>query len=465
MKKNKIIFFAVVAVIIFVMFVTIAVLVHIKPKDTKKGASATDAISVWIVGDETAGFSDIISAFKKKNPTYKKAEIAITSFASYEDYEKVLINVIADGHSPDIFVVHNNGGGALLTSKTQSIPDSIIKVDGFLKSFNKVFDELVTEEKGTDPKSGEPVIVQGIRGIPVGFETLGLYYNYKLVKNIPTLWSDIDHEIDADAKADYATMGMGLGGRYVAHASDILSLLLLQSGADTYEKVNDPTIGVGAISGYPGYASDQKNAFAQFKDKMDSLYLTNVDLFARGQVGMILGYPSTLTLIDQAIKRAGADQDLTDRLLRAAPIPQVSAKGDSAVNLVNYSYFALSKYANNPDLAVAFLSYLATSEAQAKFVDAYPYYIPALSELETKYESQSFKGHDRIKINSFFRDGVMLKSFDKGFSQAFDDAADTQLNKTTLPPKEIATTIRKYTDCQRNQYLQPKAGSPECVNN
>lgn len=76
--------------------------------DGTKKAAGPKELNVWVVGDETAGFSDIITDFKKKSPQYANTEVKFTKFGSYKDYEQTLLNVMADGNGPDIFVVNNN---------------------------------------------------------------------------------------------------------------------------------------------------------------------------------------------------------------------------------------------------------------------------------------------------------------------------------------------------------------------
>ena len=108
-------------------------------------------LSVWVVGDETAGYSDIITDFKAKNQAYAGTDIKFTKFASYADYEQTLLNVMADGNGPDIFVVNNNGG-TLLENKMIAIPSSVINADDFGKRYAKIFDELVLSNKEKNDK-------------------------------------------------------------------------------------------------------------------------------------------------------------------------------------------------------------------------------------------------------------------------------------------------------------------------
>ncbi len=65
-----------------------------------------------------------------------------TKFANYEDYERSLVNVIADGNSPDVFVVPSTGAG-LLESKIEPIPDSYFDGQDLSRNLNRFFDPLL----------------------------------------------------------------------------------------------------------------------------------------------------------------------------------------------------------------------------------------------------------------------------------------------------------------------------------
>ncbi len=147
LSKNKLIFFGVTGVLVLALIIGISML---GSGSTKKTVSnAPKELTVWVVGDETAGFSDIITGFKNRYPDYKNTEIKVTKFGNYTDYEKTLLTVVGDGNSPDIFVVNSSDGG-LLESKILAIPSNIINPDEFSKNFNKVFDDLLIENKEKD---------------------------------------------------------------------------------------------------------------------------------------------------------------------------------------------------------------------------------------------------------------------------------------------------------------------------
>lgn len=80
---------------------------------------------------------------------------------------------------------------------------------------------------------------------------------------------------------------------------------------------------------------------------MKDLNLTTVDMFVRGKIGMIVGFPSLLREIEYSIKRAGSENVLGAKTLRTSEIPQISLDPKDSINLGEYNYFALSKISPN----------------------------------------------------------------------------------------------------------------------
>jgi hypothetical protein len=46
------------------------------------------------------------------------------------------------------------------------------------------------ENKETDT-TGKEKTISGIKGVPLGYQTMGIFYNWKLIKTVPHLWSEI----------------------------------------------------------------------------------------------------------------------------------------------------------------------------------------------------------------------------------------------------------------------------------
>lgn len=453
-SKNKIAFIGIAAVLVIALLYGVSML---SSASNKPKTHAPKELSVWVVGDETAGFSDIISGFKKRYPEYNGTDIKFTKFGNYADYEKTLLSVISDGNSPDIFVVNNNGG-TLLESKILGIPASVVNPDEFSKNFHKVFDDLVVSSKEKDT-SGNELTVSGLKGIPMGYETLGIFYNWKLVRNVPRLWNQIGERSGTEDGStedmpSYLDMMLGLSGKYILSAPDILSLLMLQNGIDSVDKLSDP-VGIKAYGTYNTLSGAiDPGVYTSIRSEMEELNLSTVDMFVRGNIGMIIGFPSLLREIEYSIKRAASASVLSPKFLRTSDIPQISNDPGKGINLADYNYFALSKTSNNTEAGYAFLAYLSSREAEGKYLEKFPTYLPAQRIFEEQRINESVsREYERVKYRSFMNPEIELQSFDKGLKNEFEAYFSSVLGNTKVDAKDILSGAMEYIGCNKKHFI------------
>ncbi len=163
------------------------------------------------------------------------------------------------------------------------------------------------------------------------------------------------------------------------------------------------------------------DTLAHIASTMKELNLTTVDMFVRGKVGMVIGYPSLLREIEYSIKRAGSENVLTSKTLRTSEIPQASLDPKDAINLADYNYFALSKTSPNVQAGYSFLTYLSSGEAEEKYLQSFPLYLPAQrTREEAKLSEPISREYDRVKYRSFMNSDVSLETFEKGLKNEYD---------------------------------------------
>jgi len=148
----------------------IAFVIYSGPTTKTTGPKGPAELTVWVVGDSVTGFDPLIADFKKEKKAYADTRIVFTKFASYQDYERSLINVIADGNSPDIFVVPSTGAG-LLESKIEAIPDSFFDGQDLSKNLNRLFDPLLEITPGKS-ENGAEIQLMKLKGASLGYETM-----------------------------------------------------------------------------------------------------------------------------------------------------------------------------------------------------------------------------------------------------------------------------------------------------
>lgn len=473
-SKNKIIFFVGGAVLLLVLIIGFSMISS--PGGSKKPKIiAPKELSVWVVGDETAWFSDIVTGFKKRYPEYGSTDVKFTKFGNYADYEKTLLTVIGDGNSPDIFVVNSNGG-TLLESKIQGIPADIVNPEEFQKNFNKIFDDLEVSQKEKDD-SGKERTVFFLKGIPLWYQALGVFYNWKLIRTVPHLWSEIGKKntstssvtstetpiAEDSGSPDYTDIMLGFDGKHIVGMPDIISLFLLQNKIDSYSKFSDPQAVLWLNNYLTLSGSADQETLAHIQSVMTDLNLTTVDLFVRGKIGMVVGFPSLLREIEYAIKRAGTENVLSGKSLRTSEIPEPSNDPKEWVNLGEYNYFALSRTSKNSQAGYTFLAYLYSREAEEKYLEKFPTYLPAQVIFEEKkLDEQISPDYERVKYRSFMNPDTDLHIFDKGLKNEYDAYFSNISRNTKKESKDVLMGVNKYVDCNKKHLVDVTSFEEEC---
>lgn len=142
-------------------------------------------------------------------------------------------------------------GAGVLESKIEPIPDQYFSTEEFTRNFNRVFDSLVTERMGKN-EEGKEVVFSELKGIPMGYETMGAFYNLDIVTNaVARTWKELGEEsssrsASADSEGESGRgsktpvlAGIGLGTKYVQNASDLAALFFVQSGIENFENLGD----------------------------------------------------------------------------------------------------------------------------------------------------------------------------------------------------------------------------------
>lgn len=465
MWKQKMIFLSIIGAVVILIS---SVFLFIWNSTSDKVVKWPAEFNVWVVGDETAGYSNIITSFKAKYSEYAKTEIKFTKFSSYSDYEKILQSVMLDGNSPDIFVINNSATSPnsdwLLDSKTVWIPWNVVDADYLSKNFNRVFDELVIQNEETN-EEWKKIKVSYLKWIPMWFETLGVFYNFRKVNNVPVTWSELDEEIQNKSNDSYSTIWIGLWLKYILNPSDILNLLFLQNWIESYSKLGD-SWAKSVLSAYTSYSTDTYNWLENLKDQMDTLNLTTVDLFVRWKIWMLIWYPSLIKEIILAKKRNWWDYLIGDKFLRTAPIFQINAESSEnseKINLINYNYFVLSSYSNNKDMWFKFLNYLSTKSAQEEYSKSFNYYIPAFRSLEdSKLQENIEVWYDRTKFEDFLPTDVTLKWFTKWLKNEYDNYLNKNLDLELKLQANLLSKLQDFLQCNINHLINKTEFEKQC---
>ena len=416
------------------------------------------SISVWVVWDTSEQYQNLFSEFSILNKTYKNTTIDIRVFPDYDKYQRSLLSTLSDGTGPDIFMVEW-GGDAILESKVFPLPSSIVDLSNFDKKYEDIFLPLIRSE-GTGKETTRSLV-----GVPLWYETLGLFYHKSLLRTVPKTWSEVETLAISSDKPSVLPTNLGFNPLYTPYATDIIAYFMWKGGI--VRSTKDIGGGDAGIGEYLAYAlrppeitptsndlqwetniSPRENAPSDIRKEMNDGSLTTIDLFIRGKIAMIVWFPSLIREIEKSEKR-GWKEVLSDIIL-TEKLPQDSL-WKKRVNIARYRYLALSKKSENLDAAADLLAYLMSETGWAKAQEAFPLMIsPLRSWSEWQKETRLSEVFARTRLDAFIPDlqedifvfqyGIKWE-YEKIFRELIDRNEKIDINN-------LSKTIGKNVECE-----------------
>jgi multiple sugar transport system substrate-binding protein len=282
-------------------------------------------LKYWRVIDDQDAFDETFKAYRAIHPNvsieYRKFRL--------DEYEKELLNALAEDRGPDIMAIHNTWVPAY-QSKLLPAPASVTLAFREVQGLNKepvwvektkpvisqslvksLFVDQVAKDVVINAPTGEgdkKSLTPQVFGLPLSLDTLALYYNKDVLNaaGVPlpaATWSEFqDHvkrvtQYDEQGKLVRPAAGIGTS-KNVDRAFDILSLLMIQNGAQMSDENGYPTFnrtpsnlereippGAEALTFYTDFANPAKEVFT-----WDDTQPNSFDAFIAGKTAYFLGY-------------------------------------------------------------------------------------------------------------------------------------------------------------------------------
>ncbi len=317
-------------------------------------------LEFWGVYDDSDIWRSLISDFNKEHPKTK-----ITYYKkTYASYEKDLLEAMATGRGPDIFMLHNTWLPRYQNKIKFATQDSIT-----FKEIQDNFVDVILDDFTLDGK---------IAAISPSVDTLALYYNKDVFNTLgipqpPPTWEeflkDVEKITQKDERGNIVRAGAALGtARNINRSTDILSLLMLQSGVQMVDDDKTrPTLNKSiTFEGEDYYGGERALEFyTDFANPLKSVYTWNnrmhysIDAFYEGKTAMMLNYSYHIPTI-----RAKAPY----LNFGVAPMPQIKTTANS-VNYANYWGLTTSLNSEEPERAWQFIAWLAQKENTQKYLE------------------------------------------------------------------------------------------------
>jgi ABC-type glycerol-3-phosphate transport system substrate-binding protein len=351
--RNRVIF---VAVLVGVVFLSLLAIIFFRRKNPQ---SNPVTITVW--GTVPKRSFDVLAAqYSGLRPN------AIVNYSELDPatYDATLLNAFASGQGPDVFMTGNQDviKHAPLISPATTTQFTAAQVSSLFPS-----------------AVGDNTVFAGrVYALPVSMDNLTLFYNRDLfdkagIAVAPQTWQDVLNDIPklrkVNAQGQLTQGAIALGGpeSNIAHAADILSLLMLQNGA-TMTNAEGAAVfgesqnGAQAFRFYLDFENPSSAAYA-WSDALGN----SSDAFAAGQVAMMVGY-----------RRDAVAIKAKSPFLNFALAPMVQTAADQNVSYPSYPVLTVWRQSKVIPWAWDFIVYSATNPGANKAYLAAADELPAL---------------------------------------------------------------------------------------
>lgn len=299
------------------------------------GSAYSVNLDIWGSFDNSNAFNDVFAAYQKIDPNigtmrYQKFTL--------ESYKNDLLNGLAAGTGPDIFMIHN--------SWLPDFQDKIVPVPEYLmteEEFRNNFVDVVADD----------MIVDGnMYGVPLSVDSLALYYNKDIfnaagITRPPQTWEEFNTvvktltQIDQYGNIDQSAAAIGTAYN-INRSSDLLAMLMIQNGTEMSSRDSEKIMFSDPVSQTVGASGEQAlKYYTNFASAASSMYTWNkdqnysIDEFFEGKTAMTLNYSWHY----DTIKAKNAKLNFA-----VADLPQVSLdKTGGQANYANYWVMVVAK--------------------------------------------------------------------------------------------------------------------------
>ena len=308
------------------------------------GTEEEASLTYWGLWENENTMNVIIDEFEKNHPNITVQYIKQDPVK----YTEKLKAQLGTETGPDIFRFHNTWV-PLFKSDLLPLPQEVISAENFKDAYYPVIvDDLASEGP--------------IYGIPLGIDTLALFINPEITRDfdVPKDWDEFSNVASSvtviNGAGEIETAGAALGTlENVNHAPDILSMMMVQGGADLYGEVDSARSQQAMASALEFYRS-----FARGQARVwDSSLEPSIEAFAKEKLAMYFGYSWDIFQI----------RSLNPELqFEVHPVPGLA--GGESISVASYWVEGVSAKTPHQDAALKFMNFLSKKETLLKLYEA-----------------------------------------------------------------------------------------------
>jgi ABC-type glycerol-3-phosphate transport system substrate-binding protein len=364
--------------------------------NSTKTPEAAYSLEFWNVFDKTDDIKPLLTEFKNQTGI----KVNYRSFTDMAEYRKTLLMELAAGQGPDILAINNawipNYRDLLTPLPEKDLNFTVKKLkENFVDA---VAQGVILKEKipASDAKLGRKA-GEVIYGLPMYVDTLALFYNKELMRNVlskpyaaPELtWAGVRNDVEQLAATDekdvegFRLAGVALGRTdNIARGLDIFyalysefggkdfALVSREKGTDFSGKAAQPL--TAALDFFTGFSRNSQYKYYSWNAKIgvDSEE-KEINAFARGKVAMVAGYSyqyEEIKSLIQQLTKSGKKPIAVDSLGVSA-FPQVldPKSGNPKTALANYFALSVAKNSKYPQAAWQLILHLTSKDSLTQY--------------------------------------------------------------------------------------------------
>lgn len=340
------------SVVGIIILVQVLVFLRILP-GRKAPAPPSVALTFWGIDDDPEIWREIIQNFNIQFPTISVSYKHITR----NNYEDMLVNEIAEGKGPDVFMLPNT---LFVKNKNKISPLPQASLAFSPQDFSSAFVDGTYEELVSPDGS--------IYGLPLFIDTPVLFYdkdalNAAGIAQVPTSWEDViiasNKLTQKNAVGEIMKSGLPLGtSRTIDNSFEILSAIMLQKGDPIVRRGQELEAVLGdkgtqAMAFYTSFANPIDKNFS-WSDRMPR----SLTAFAQNSSAFSIGFYEDIARIRAKNPHIN---------FGIVPFPQYKGV---AVPVVYGRYFfpTVLKFSKNPVAAWQFVHYLTSNEGASAYI-------------------------------------------------------------------------------------------------
>lgn len=413
--------------------------------------TGTRTLDLWVLYDNTDAYQEQIQAFQSNMPG---VIVRTKKFTNIDEYEDLIINELADGEGPDVFMIHNSWIPKHY-KKLLPIPldqPVVMNADLFRQTyFQAASDNLIIDEQ--------------VYGMPESIDNLAIFYNKQHFKDLVAtsdhpgiMWDEIKEQVTTLTKRNnsperFALAGIALGrGDNISSAVDILYAIMLQYGVEFYDEKHERATFANSEDGVEAFELFTSFALPSYRNYSWNEYITGfapeekeINPFVRGKVSMIIGYPYLYDEIELGIQeqqKSGSQHiDLED--VGIAPFPQLLSSSESTQRDTYASYFPLvvARTTDMPQEAWTLVQYLTSADALQTYHKK--------TNRPTSRKDMVAEQQTEPLFGTFAFQAPFAKSYviynDSAYRKVFTDAIQDVIKNVSTPKTALTEAQQKIT--------------------